>query len=373
MFYFKLPYYVTIMSLVDFSHSFPAIRGVQAGKPCFIAMCPMRIVPTLFKFNEEEVPAELRAQRTLNKSRIPEIANYLIENPQDYTLSSLTASVNSIIKFDPLSDTGSGQNMGTLIIPMDAQILINDGQHRRAAIEQAIKENPELGYDSISVLFFIDEGLERSQQMFADLNKHAVRPSNSISTLYDFRDSLSELARYLSKEVFIFSRMTEMEKSNISNRSSKLFTLSSIKNASKSLLRKNNKELIDDDDKLLAANFWTIVGQNMPDWIKAINKEVFTYELRDQYIHSHGVMLQAMGNIGADLLANYENDWKDKLSNLSKIDWSRQNKDWEGHALVQGRLNKSRVNVLLTGNYIKRHLEISLNDIEEQLENEFIK
>ncbi len=359
------------MSNGDFFHSFPAIRGVQAGKPCFIAMCPMRIIPTLFKFDEEEVPPELRAQRTINKSRIPEIASYLIENPNDYTLSSLTASVNTMVNFEPLGDTGSGQNMGTLFIPMDAQILINDGQHRRAAIEHAIKDNPEIGYDNISVLFFIDEGLQRSQQMFADLNKHAVRPSDSISTLYDFRDSLSNLARFLSKEVEVFARMTEMEKSSISNRSSKLFTLSSIKNASKSLLRKGSKVLVSEEDKALAADFWTEVTQNMPDWVKAKNKEVVTYELREQYIHAHGVMLQAMGNIGADLLSDYESNWKEKLTLLSKIDWARQNKDWEGRALVHGRLSKARTNVLLTGNYIKQHLGITLNDIEEQIEKEF--
>ncbi|MBD9362277.1 DNA sulfur modification protein DndB [Methylomonas fluvii] len=355
----------------EFCHSFPAIRGLQAGRPCYIAMCPMRIVPSLFKFNEEEVPPELRAQRTLNKSRIPEITSYLVDNPNDYTLSSLTASVNAMVNFSPFSATGPGQFMGSLLIPMDAQILINDGQHRRAAIEQAIKENPELGYDNISVLFFIDEGLERSQQMFADLNKHAVRPSDSISTLYDFRDSISDLARFLSKEVEIFSRMTELENSSISNRSSKLFTLSSIKNASKALLRKGNKDPITEEEKLLAAAYWSEVGHNMPDWIKAKNKEVVTYELRDQYIHAHGVMLQAMGNIGADLLSNYQTDWKKRLSQLSNIDWSRQNKDWEGRALVHGRVSKARTNVLLTGNYIKQHLGTSLNDIEESLEKEF--
>ena len=36
------------------------------------------------------------------------------------------------------------------------------------------RQNKELSHDHISVLFFIDEGLRRSQQMFADLNKHAV-------------------------------------------------------------------------------------------------------------------------------------------------------------------------------------------------------
>jgi len=359
------------MTISEYTHSFPAIRGIQAGKPCYIAMCPMRLIPTLFQFDEAEVPPELRAQRSINNSRIPEITNYLTENPTNYTLSSLTASVNAMVNFEPLADTGPGQNMGTLQIPMDAQILINDGQHRRAAIQQAIKETPELGYDNISVLFFIDEGLHRSQQMFADLNKHAVRPSDSISTLYDYRDSLSGLARHLSNEVNIFSRMTELEKSSISNRSSKLFTLSSIKNASKSLLRKGAKDLITEDDTLIATNFWTEVTQNMPDWVKAKNKKLMTSELREQYIHAHGVILQAMGNIGADLLSNFESDWKNRLTNLSIIDWSRQNSDWEGRALLHGRISKNRTNVLLTGNYIKQHLGIPLNDIEEQLEQEF--
>lgn len=202
------------MIITGYQHTFPAIRGIQAGRPCYIAMCPMRIVPTLFKFNEEVVPPELRAQRILNRAQIPEISSYLINNPTDYTLSSLTASVDAKVDFVPILDTGFEQNMGILTIPMDAQILINDGQHRRA-IEEAIKDNPEIGYDNISVLFFIDEGLSRSQQMFADLNKHAVRPSDSISTLFSQRDHLSELARYVHKNVHIFSRLTEMEKSSI--------------------------------------------------------------------------------------------------------------------------------------------------------------
>lgn len=359
------------MNTNDFFQTFPAVRGIQAGRPCYIAMCPMRIIPTLFKFNEDEVPAELRSQRMLNKSRIPEISSYLVDNSRNYTLSSLTASVDAAIKFSPLADTGAGQNMGMLEIPMDAQILINDGQHRRAAIEQALKENPELGYDNISVLFFIDEGLKHSQQMFADLNKHAVRPSSSINTLYDHRDSLSDLARFLSKDVDVFLLMTELEKSSISNRSSKLFTLSSIKNASKALLKKGSKDLVTDEDKFLAAQYWTEVTLNMPDWVKAKNKEVLTYELREQYVHAHGVILQAMGNIGADLLIDYPSNWKDKLSKLSSINWARHNQDWEGRALVHGRVSKARTNVILTGNYIKSNLNIPLNDSEEKIESEF--
>ncbi|CAA0097903.1 Uncharacterised protein [BD1-7 clade bacterium] len=354
-----------------FSNTFPAVRGIQAGRPCYIAMCPMRIIPKLFVFNEDEVPPELRSQRTINQSRIPEITSYLVENSKDYTLSSLTASVNSMVRFEPLTDTGPGQNMGTLSIPMDAQILINDGQHRRAAIEEAIAENPELGHDSISVLFFIDEGLERSQQMFADLNKHAVRPSDSISTLYDHRDQISDLARHTQQNVPAFSRLTELEKSSISNRSIKLFTLSSIKNANKALLRKNNKSSVTDEEKAICVSYWSAVTQNMADWKSALERKVSSYELREQQIHAHAVVLQALGNIGADLLSQ-KPDWELVLKHLDSIDWSRANPEWEGRALVNGRISKARSNVILTGNLVKHKLGLCLNAAEQTEEDKFI-
>ncbi len=360
------------MTNSGFTHTFPAVRGTQAGRPCYIAMCPMRLIPKLFIFDEDEVPPELRAQRTLNRSRVPEISTYLINNASNYTLSSLTASVDAMVSFEPMSDTGHGQNIGTLSIPMDAQILINDGQHRRAAIEEAIKEVPEMAYDNISVLFFIDEGLSRSQQMFADLNKHAIRPSDSISTLYDLRDSISDLARYVQENVHMFSRLTELEKSSISNRSTKLFTLSSIKNATKALLHKGPKDSISKEEKELSVLFWNEVTANMPDWQLALTKKVNTSELREQYIHAHAVMLQAMGQVGYDLLKLNQNNWKKSLKLLKNIDWARANKNWEGRAMVHGKISKARTNVLLTGNHIKQNLKIELDLLEEEAEKAFI-
>jgi DNA sulfur modification protein DndB len=52
-------------------YTFPAIRGIQSGREYYVTMCALRLIPKLFIFDEEELPAELRAQRTLNKGRIP--------------------------------------------------------------------------------------------------------------------------------------------------------------------------------------------------------------------------------------------------------------------------------------------------------------
>lgn len=107
---------------------------------------------------------------------------------------------------------------------MSARFVINDGQHRRAAIEAALEERPELGEETIAVVFFLDEGLNRSQQLFADLNKHAVKPTKSLGILYDYRDPLACLARELAANVPCSKNLTEKEKTTISNRSIKLCT-----------------------------------------------------------------------------------------------------------------------------------------------------
>ena len=185
-----------------FECSFPAIRGIQAGREYFVAMCPLRLVPRMFMFDEEELTAELRAQRTLNKSRVPEIARYLIDNPDSYVFSALTATVDADFEFEPASHVAP--DVGTLRIPMEAQFIINDGQHRRAAIEQALRQTPDLGRETIAVVFFSDIGLRRSQQMFSDLNRYAIRPSTSISILYDHRDGGAELARRLVADAHAF-------------------------------------------------------------------------------------------------------------------------------------------------------------------------
>ena len=209
--------------------------------------------------------------------------------------------------------------------------------------------------------------------MFADLNKHAIRPSNSISTLYDHREQVSELARYLVKTIPIFTKLTELEKSSISNRSIKLFTISSIKNASKALLRKGSKDSVSDEEMTLAADYWAVVTKCMPDWQAVLERKIASSELREQYVHAHGVILQSLGQIGGDLLSKEPKNWRVVLKKLSKIDWARGNQEWEGRAMVHGRISKARTNVLLTGNYLKQKLGLKLNEIEQLEEDKFNK
>jgi DNA sulfur modification protein DndB len=329
-------------------------------------MCPLRLIPKLFLYDEEELPAEFRAQRPLNRARIPAIARYMLDNPQEYVFSSITASVDGETHFEP---TFPGSNLGNLVVSMASRFIINDGQHRRAAIEAAIAENPELGDETISVVFFVDSGLARCQQMFADLNQYAIRPTKSIGILYDLRSPLAQLARSLVKEVEVFRSLTETERSSISNRSLKLFTLSSIYQGTKSLLSKKRTDNVADDDKRVASSFWNAVADHVPDWQLAASRKVNPSELRREFVHSHGIALHSLGLAGAALLKEHPRDWRDRLKALESVDWSRRNTAlWEGRALSKGRISKASTNIQLTASLLKQTLGVSLTKEEQRLE-----
>jgi DNA sulfur modification protein DndB len=347
--------------------SFPVIRGVQAGREYYVAMWTHRMLRQISIFDEHEIPAELRAQRVLNKARIPEMARYILDNPKDYTFSAITASIDSEVQFEPFSL--SDKRMGILKVPMEAKFIINDGQHRRAAILQAIEERPELASETISVVFFLDIGLARSQQMFADLNRYAIRPSRSLGLLYDHRNAKSKLARMVIMKSDIFRDIVDLEKSSLATRSRKLFTLSAFYNACADLIEGIETGDIE-KDAAIAREFWECVAHQFPGWLQVRDGKLVASELREGYIHSHGIALQAIGKAGNALLRGNPSGWKARLKALAKIDWSRRNAPlWEGRAMIGGKISKVTTNVVLTTNVIKHQLGINLSDEEQRIED----
>jgi len=346
---------------------FDALRGNQAGREFYVAMCPLKIIPKLFTFNEFDLPPQLRAQRTLRESRIPQIANYIVNNPKDYVFSSLTASIDGKMKFSPTPSSGEHGKIGRLYISMNCKMLINDGQHRRAAIEEALKQKPELGNETISVVFFEDKGLIRSQQMFADLNKHAVKPTKSIGILYDHRDTFAQFIVKLSNALPIFHGRVELERTSISNRSTKFFTLNGISDATKFLLRAKSKNLTESEQKL-AAEFWEEISKNIPEWQLLIDKKVSAFDLRQNFVHAHTNLINALGMAGNILVTLYPNEWKQKIQGLQKLDWARDSPVWQGKLMIEGRMLKTRSGIKKATNVILDACGVTntLDDIEDQ-------
>ena len=332
-------------------------------------MFPIRLLPKLFLFDEDELLPELRAQRQLNRSRVPEICRYILDNTDNYVFSAITVSIDAEVEFEPIPDDAAPNRMGTLHVPLTASFIINDGQHRRAAIERALREKPELGDETIAVVFFLDIGLERCQQMFADLNRYAVRPSKSLGILYDHRDETAKLTKALIAQSPVFRNVVEMERTSLSQRSRCLFTLSAIYQATAELV---NGMAEGDPAELatVALSYWEALASCLPEWSLVRKGKLTSGEVRLHYIHSHGVALQALGRVGGSLMRRHPEDWRERLEKLGEMNWRRDNGMlWEGRALAGGRVSRGNQNIVLTANAIKRHLGLELSSEEQRAED----
>jgi DNA sulfur modification protein DndB len=270
------------------------------------------------------------------------------------------------VKFKP---TAVSDDIGTLEMEFDqANFVINDGQHRCAAIAYALKENPSLGDEMISVLLFPYESRERVQQMFSDLNRFVVKTSKSLDILYDKRDPLSQATIRIAEMVPVFQGMLDKDAVSIPVRSPKLFTLAALYEANSELFRSRNDE---DEDATsvnemveIGTDFWRTVAASMPDWGKVKAEHLRAVELRQESICSHTVVLRAIGATGAELLKTEPNTWKERLQLLQKINWSKQNGDWDGVCMVANSVVSNRQARAATKAYIKNKLALPLTEAE---------
>lgn len=328
----------------------PAIKGIQAQREYFVSMVPLEVIPRIFQFSDEELPPEIRFQRVLNKARIPEIKDYILNNPDSYVFSSLTVSVDGDMEFRPVSE--ETPLIGHIAISMNARFLINDGQHRRAAIAEAMKQNPKLKDEHISVVFYRDRGLLKSQQMFSDLNRYAIRPTKSINILFNSREEASIIAKDVADKVEVFKGLTEKEKTTISNRSKALFTLSAISTATIELLKNINGTI--EERVSLAVEFWNLVAIHMPDWISVKNGEKKSSEVRNESICSLGITLIAIGHGGNSLIKIADENWREQIAILDSIDWTKSNPIWNHLIFVNGRVAANRATQHAMSNYIEQ-------------------
>ena len=95
----------------------PAIRGIQATREYYVVMVRIRQIESFNWLDPDSIPQpELRAQRTLTKSRIPAIRDYIVHNPTEYVLPALTMTVDSYVFFEPASTKPGFNNVGLLKI-----------------------------------------------------------------------------------------------------------------------------------------------------------------------------------------------------------------------------------------------------------------
>lgn len=299
--------------------SLPAIAGKMGSSIYYTVQVPFAQVPQLFKFNQEEVPVELRAQRVLNEKRSDAIADYMEERKHDYTLPALTASVSETMRFDPVQGFS---NIGMVQIPICATMLINDGQHRASSIETILERCYHSFKDqSISVVLFYDQGLERAQQMFADINDKMVKPPKALNILFDRSNKMNRLVVESIEQAGI-KQAVEFEKANPSAKSSKVWSISALKKAIETVTGLNDKKakLLNDEEfkdyKSLVVNWLTALVEHTQGDLKGAvhhGNSFMLSEMRMNLLNTHAVYLHAVALASVHMTKEFNDYQVDEL------------------------------------------------------------
>lgn len=340
----------------------PAMRGKMGTRTYYSCLMPLNAVPQFFKFTDwEGISPEDREQRVLNLKRVPDLAEYITENEEDYLFSSITCSYKTEPKFEPFKD---GENIGVLKLRLGDELVINDGQHRAAGIVQALKNgSASLKDHTLSVLLFPWESTDRVQQMFSDLNRFVQKTSKSLDILYDKRDETAAATLAMMEKVPAFRELTEKEKTSLEAKSTKLFTLAALYDANVELLKGHQQGDIMKNAELLVT-YWSEVAKHMPDWNDVLGKHRLAVELRQEKISSHSTVLRALGGLGSDLMN--QPGWQDRLDALEMIDWSKKNPEWENICIVANSVVSNRQARAATKAFIKNKLGLDLTEGEQR-------
>lgn len=343
---------------------FPACRGIQAGRHYYNLMVPIQYLAAVLQQPEdaEEIPVEMRHQRTLNKKRARKIADYVIDNPNEYVLSSLAVSVDRVLTFQP---SELNEDVGILEIPTDATFQINDGQHRNAALALALEAMDTLGIETISICLYVGISLARSQQMYASLNMGVSSPA-ALNLLYDAGNKPGQFA----KKVILrnpIKALVELEKTSPRGNSPRLFSLTAACAVHRILFASSTAT----ESKLAkqADAFWTAMLEAFPTWEQVKNAQRTAKDERTRSAACTAVGLAAIATVMAGEVG--KRGWQATLKKIGKLDWDKSSLMLAGRCVRNGRMSKSAATIALTAIAIKKKLDIALTDDETAREAAF--
>lgn len=323
---------------MEYSLSVPASRGRMGKSEFYTAVFPMGAVGKLFAYDPEKMQGlspDERTQRALKRNRIPEIANYILEN-DDYVFSSITVSIaaGKRVKFEPVE---RGADIGILRLPLDCEYTVNDGQHRVAGIVEAISQKPKLEQDNISVVIFPGSNRQHSQQVFSDLNRTVLKTSRSLDILFDHRDPINRITVALAETVPLFVGRVDMERTALSGRSHEFTTLGTLQAATVKLLGTVSHDV--DDGQFgaylgQATDYWNALTGLIPPWEEIAHDELRPDEARATYVSVYSLVVWALGAVGGTVLRQDPGNWRAAIKPLADIDWTKANKEWQGICMV---------------------------------------
>lgn len=255
---------------MSFGLSVPALRGKQGDRIYYQANIPNSVLNNFFPINME--PEADRSQRTVDPKHAQEIADYVVDNADNYVLGAITYSMDTEGEF---ASSSLHPDIGVLTIPVNASMRSLDGQHRRLGLKKAIDEDPDVAHDTLSVLLYVEPDLLARRQMFSDMNATPKVVAKALNVSFDTRDPFALAAVRLAEEHPMLKGHVEMQAARVKPASANYTSLAGVYDALKrikhgSVLPRGRAQKQDANDLFdLGSKFFDVLDKARPEFAAA--------------------------------------------------------------------------------------------------------
>ena len=178
------------------------------------------------------------------------------------------------------------------------------------------------------------------------------------------------VTRKCVSEISFYNQYVDKEKDILGKFSSSLFTLNTFYTANKRILRRNK---CDDSFKQFLVRYWSAVQKNMVPWNEMVEKEISKKDLRELYIASQAVVIQAFGKLGAYYFDHPERNIEEDMLAIKSVNWRRGADIWKLRVIRNnGRMINNDQAITLALNVLKNQIGAELSDDEKAVEERFI-
>ncbi|MGL5389162.1 MAG: DGQHR domain-containing protein [Serratia sp. (in: enterobacteria)] len=264
---------------------FPASFGFQGDTQILLMSVPGRTLTRVLASDNFGHALE-RSQREINKARVKKFYNYLVESTEKglpFIIPPLVGNCDSDIEFEPFGNT----NVGVVRFPMDAEILLFDGQHRAAGIEEFCHSYSSLL--AVPLMLTQKLPLKIRQQFFSDINNNVSKPAAAINMVYDGRDDVAQTMVSFLRKNDTFARITDFEHNVVPSKSSYWVSFKALCDATSKFIGEGDNKLATEDIESIWQSWVNLtaindvrVGTNQSDYKK-------------DYLQFHAVMINAFG------------------------------------------------------------------------------
>ncbi|MBE6062578.1 MAG: DGQHR domain-containing protein [Clostridium butyricum] len=339
---------------------FKGIKGMQWGKEVYVSQITFNEIQAICRVDND-------VQREVNKSRIDEIADYILK---PFKNTSINAGFNSLVGSLRLEDLEStkliyDEKNNDIRVSTSTKLYICDGQHRYNGMLRALdrvkeelqksKTNNDIENEkywksvqekisemSIPIVIFIGLTVNEEKQLFYDLNNLSIPVSKSIGLERDNNNMYNRIAKQLAEEISLVKVWgIDSQKKELGVNSRKIATLATWNDCVKILINGEadannpwNDSWDFDQKKKLCLEFWNEIFNIMP-------KE-FTNK-RHYIVTKTGYYMKGIAEFGHNIINSNVKGYKGRVAKLKRFNWQCNNKIYSKYGWNQSKDKKGYI------------------------------